>query len=442
MKRKFDSNSNSSNSSSSSNSRISNSSSKLQEFYEQNNIKGLDSIVFEYSNDCDSTGAFALKDYSKDDILLEIPLSSLFSLKKVSNAINIDRLRLASLSYDNSSRILTTELFIYLEMIHQYNTIDSQFYWYFKSLNPIAPTMLLWKEGSEAKGTNLYSSILEIDETIKNYVTFLDHARQWNKLQDDNDYNDATSWLEHANYDSLLWARSHYLSRRYPDFAKSYIDKNDNDEREIGLGNVGNLVPVLDLLNHDHNDKWLRLEVHDDKLLVIINVDRSKGDELFSNYGNLSNEELLYAYAFSIENNINDKVTVKLKSNDNNNNNNNNIFYITRDGIPIDLWKRLSAMVVYDDNRQTTETEMINIDTCEILLEFLEQKLLTLNISNDDNDDDDNDNDNQKITLQSRYINNYKQGQFEILTNTIESLLNTIEGIDVAEDEGIDDNSN
>jgi hypothetical protein len=282
---------------------------------------------------------------------------------------------------------------------------------------------LLWNEINEAKGTNLYSSIYEMDDTIKEYNDFLVYARQWNTTQDNNDSN----WLNEKdyNYDSLLWARSHYVSRRYPDFVNSHIHLGHNG-REKGLGNLGNLVPALDLLNHSHNENWLRLELSGNKLLVIINVDRPKGSELFSNYGSLSNEELLYAYGFSIQNNINDKFTVKLKTGDD-----NNIFYITKEnGIPADLWRKLSLMV-FDE--EIPESSMINIDTCEILLDFLQQKLLTINSNNNDNNETSKHGD---ISVRSKFISYYYQSQLEILTASIETLIYTMEEIDA---EGIEE---
>ena len=40
----------------------------------------------------------------------------------------------------------------------------------------------------------------------------------------------------------------------------------------------------------------------------------SQGGELFSNYGLLSNEKLLYAYGFAVQNNSHDAIAVKLKA--------------------------------------------------------------------------------------------------------------------------------
>jgi hypothetical protein len=230
------------------------------------------------------------------------------------------------------------------------------------------------------------------------------------------------------------------VSRRYPDILNS--TNNNIDEREINLGNLGNLIPCLDLINHDSSETWLRLEVKSEKLHVINNVHRLSGTELYSNYGLLGNEELLYAFGFSILNNIHDKFTLKLKRNDYNDN--DNIFYITKEeGIPLKLWKALNIMVNGDDDdhdddenliKINTTEDVINIDTAEVLLDFLEQKLLLLNTNKEVEEilslDD----------AKSNFIKNYRIGQHEILTNSIEFLLNILE-MGGGDDGDNDDNS-
>ena len=97
------------------------------------------------------------------------------------------------------------------------------------------------------------------------------------------------------------------------------------------MGNIGSLVPLLDILNHNHDREWLKFTISSGKLQVICNhpVDivsnyfslqiRSsntflvQGEELYSNYGHLSNEQLLYAYGYALDNNPYDTYPVKLK---------------------------------------------------------------------------------------------------------------------------------
>lgn len=147
-------------------------------------------------------------------------------------------------------------------------------------------------------------------------------------------------------------------------FALTTAESLATDGREYGMQNLGVMVPLLDILNHDSSQEWLRFEVKDEALQVICNVPRKKvvvkllssilnnnysiqtlstcsfrwffcahmhllqhlliqDQELFSNYGALSNEVLMYAYGFALENNPFDTVTLKLVIGGNNNNNNN-----------------------------------------------------------------------------------------------------------------------
>ncbi len=48
------------------------------------------------------------------------------------------------------------------------------------------------------------------------------------------------------------------------------------DGREYGMQNLGVMVPLLDILNHDSSQEWLRFEVKDEALQVICNVPRKK----------------------------------------------------------------------------------------------------------------------------------------------------------------------
>ena len=69
----------------------------------------------------------------------------------------------------------------------------------------------------------------------------------------------------------------------------------------------------------------------------------SQDDELFSNYGDLSNERLLYAYGFALKDNKFDQVSLKL--NIQSNKSQYNMFYLESGGIsgvPKEMWRILS----------------------------------------------------------------------------------------------------
>ena len=116
---------------------------------------------------------------------------------------------------------------------------------------------------------------------------------------------------------------------------------------------------------------------------------------MYSNYGEMSNEMLLFAYGFCLPDNINDSVAVKLVQKTTSESR-SSLFYIKSggmDGIPQELWTTLSAMLDDDGNppegdddakgASNTENEEIapievGFEECEMLKEFLEKKLQLL----------------------------------------------------------------
>ena len=133
------------------------------------------------------------------------------------------------------------------------------------------------------------------------------------------------------------------------------VPEGCKDGRDKGLENLGIMVPALDIINHNSEQEWLTLERSDSNsdsdsdsaLKVICNVPRSKGEELFSNYGSLSNEKLLYAYGFAAENNEEDDFCAKLVVQKGEGNTPmSRVFHISRGGIagvPPALWRVLSG---------------------------------------------------------------------------------------------------
>ena len=63
------------------------------------------------------------------------------------------------------------------------------------------------------------------------------------------------------------------MSRRYPGrFALQPSADSMLDPRKESLGdNLGAFVPLLDILNHDDSEEWLKLEVVDNDLLILCN---------------------------------------------------------------------------------------------------------------------------------------------------------------------------
>ena len=88
-------------------------------------------------------------------------------------------------------------------------------------------------------------------------------------------------------------------------------------ERDLGTDSghgLGCMVPVLDLFNHDSSRQWLSLTVDDAAQCLVVSAayPLAAGDEVLSNYGPLTNEQLLRAYGFALPANPHDTVSVRL----------------------------------------------------------------------------------------------------------------------------------
>jgi hypothetical protein len=80
----------------------------------------------------------------------------------------------------------------------------------------------------------------------------------------------------------------------------------------VDVNELSAMVPILDICNHKGGEDWVTLKAEDSMLQIITNCDLLPGEEIFGNYGDKSNEILLYAYGFTIENNSFDSVTLKI----------------------------------------------------------------------------------------------------------------------------------
>ncbi|KAG5418345.1 hypothetical protein I9W82_003873 [Candida metapsilosis] len=125
-----------------------------------------------------------------------------------------------------------------------------------------------------------------------------------NKFYTDDDYYsyfnevDTANWTSFPNY---LWVSLILKSRAFP----AYIIDPSMPKNEPML------LPVVDLLNHNAKAQveWGCA----DGGFFFQGKNSTKGEEVFNNYGQKGNEELLLAYGFAIENNSADSAALKIK---------------------------------------------------------------------------------------------------------------------------------
>ncbi len=75
---------------------------------------------------------------------------------------------------------------------------------------------------------------------------------------------------------------------------------------------MASLCPFLDLFNHKSGTCWLKIEVAEETIEISTNVRVEEGEEMFHNYGKWTNETFLFAFGFSVEDNEDDGVFVRL----------------------------------------------------------------------------------------------------------------------------------
>jgi hypothetical protein len=329
------------------------------EWLEKTGAKGLDASRLTFGMDEDMLGAWAQQDYKVNDVLFEVPLSCLYGMDNVRTSSEMARrIRAAAASKLGDPSRCTSELLIWLGMIEARNDKSHHHYVYMQSLDlEMTPNILEWPEQLVKIFTRLRPQMTtDVDSMLDRYMELLDLARD--------DVEGASDWLPRSIYNrkSLSWAYGHYVSRRYPGkYSKfgSAVDKNSTDGRETRLGELGILVPALDILNHgDSSVEWLRFNTTDSHLQVICMQPRKKGQQLWSNYGSVSNERLLFAYGFAIKDNDNDEVALHLKLGTNTGDGtgivvDHGVFHLGRGGtagVPPELWTALKSLREDDDD--------------------------------------------------------------------------------------------
>lgn len=214
---------------------------------------------------------------------------------------------------------------------------SSKFSAYIKSL-PQFPEMkgspYLWtkEEIERLKGSNLGSSLREnianlveewwlvinllpesIEKPTEHFINMKFYYEQ--KFHTDEELHnyivgEGANFLNWTSFPSYLWASMIFKSRSFP----GYLFKDCPSAQAIDYQQEDSavLLPLVDLLNHNPASEvfW---SVEKDLFVFESKSQLKKGHQLFNNYGQKGNEELLLAYGFCIEKNEADSVALKVK---------------------------------------------------------------------------------------------------------------------------------
>ncbi|KAF3994117.1 hypothetical protein FT663_01617 [Candidozyma haemuli var. vulneris] len=228
------------------------------------------------------------------------------------------------------------KLFLAYERVPE-NLDKSTFKAYIASL-PQFPEMracpYLWspEETAQLKGSNLGSSLREnianlveewwsiinilpesIEKPKEHFINMKFYYEQ--KFHTDEELHgyiigEGSNFNNWTSFPSYLWASMIFKSRSFP----GYLLKDSASAKAIDYQQEDSavLLPVIDLLNHNPSSEvfW---SVKNDQFVFETKSPLKKDEQLFNNYGQKGNEELLLAYGFCIDNNEADSVALKVK---------------------------------------------------------------------------------------------------------------------------------
>ncbi|QLL30371.1 hypothetical protein HG536_0A01880 [Torulaspora globosa] len=187
------------------------------------------------------------------------------------------------------------------------DTLNQPYFWSLKELELLKGTdlYLLLKENLRRIIREWWKLLhkLQIDAVDKEIYEGLESSEDFDVLRYVCDYREkhqSFSWKSFAGY---LWATGIFTSRAFP---RLVIDKACSDLNEAFL------YPVVDLLNHK-NDTQVKWTFEHEKVCFITSETLKEGDEVFNNYGDKSNEDLLLCYGFLQESNRYDRTRLTLR---------------------------------------------------------------------------------------------------------------------------------
>lgn len=271
----------------------------LEKWLQAAGCNGLDGLCIketfsEDGNSCDF-GCIAKTSFEVGDVLFTVPQMCIFSFADVMCSLLAKEFKDYAIGVQRSD-LVTAELLIWIEMCHQRQNPSCQFHVYMQSLSADEPTIASWDDVlcSCFEGTNLAVMIgatmaARWQEQFNLFLSFIDVLES----NEDNKYFKLLSaspidMLRGIDAAALKWARGHYLSRRYPgQFAVSSTPRLFEDAaitKERDFGNIGSLVPLLDLLNHRPEQQWITFNPTETELQVICNYPIAKVGHLLKCY--------------------------------------------------------------------------------------------------------------------------------------------------------------
>ncbi|CUM63819.1 uncharacterized protein PRCAT00001403001 [Priceomyces carsonii] len=148
-------------------------------------------------------------------------------------------------------------------------------------------------------------SKMTLSSELKYYEHLLEDTYQSSELYE-HFIQEGSSWTSFRSY---VWSYSILTSRGFPYF----LVTSSMSEKDL---KTPVLLPVIDLLNHRNNFKIKYLSVNEtreENVIFKLDENVAENQELFNNYGDKPNVDLLLNYGFAVEGNEYDETTITFK---------------------------------------------------------------------------------------------------------------------------------
>eukprot|EP00931_Biecheleriopsis_adriatica_P095030 TRINITY_DN6865_c0_g1_i1.p1 TRINITY_DN6865_c0_g1~~TRINITY_DN6865_c0_g1_i1.p1 ORF type:complete len:478 (+),score=96.65 TRINITY_DN6865_c0_g1_i1:54-1487(+) len=256
----------------------------------------------------DELGIFARENIAPGQVLASVPQDCVLSADKA-KCSNIGKTCLEVLAEGEASDEFIFLLWLMIGRADKSHPMHT----YLNGLPVEAPTPMAWPPRLRAmlSGTNLGVMVdaerIRLEKLHTELVPRLIAARP-----------DLFS-NENCSLEAFLWAHGMWHSRRYPTAlaasgrASDYkFQRSTCDEMEEESDGEGSMVPFFDFFNHSSEAKMVWGA--DAKAVTFTAGGRGiePGDQVFNNYGEKGNEDLMYIHGFAILDNVHDTYSMWL----------------------------------------------------------------------------------------------------------------------------------
>ncbi|CAJ1444439.1 unnamed protein product [Effrenium voratum] len=252
-------------------------------------------------------GIFATEQIRNGDIIAEVPQRWVLSAEKARES----EVGKAFLEVFPEASALPRNKLIFLLDLMAARSEAHPMHSYVATLPSQSPTPMSWPSNLRAMlaDTNLGAAVAEersqLEEEFANIMPKLQKERP-------------ELFGELFNLEAFLWAHGMWFSRRFPTAmaamgkSKDYSwRRSSEEEMEEESDGEGALVPFMDFTNHQSGTQivW---QADAEKVTFVAGGDIPSGSEVFNNYGDKSNEDLLLIHGFALVDNIYDTYSLWL----------------------------------------------------------------------------------------------------------------------------------